>query len=96
VSQLTMTDAELKCVQFSNLSNTLLVVTYNAQLGKSTVSLWDFLDNRKEVLAKAMVPFEIHEVRWSPRVEKSHDEFATISGKIYHYWRVTNTLQMQF
>lgn len=94
VSQISIDDAELKCVHFSNYSNMLLVVSYDLASGKSTISVWDFMEGRRDYLAKSVVPFEVQDARWNPYLNNSADEFVTISSSVYHYWRITQTMQM--
>ena len=97
-SQIAIDDQEIVCVEFSNNSNSLLVVSSNAnpENPRSTVAIWDFLDGRREYLAKSVLPFMILDARWNPYMKSSSDEFVTISHKKYHYWRVTEQLQMQY
>ena len=97
VSQIAIDDHEIICVEFSNGSNQLLVVSSNAneQNPRSTVAIWDFMEGRREYLAKSVLPFKILDARWNPYMRTSSDEFVTISEKKYHYWRVTETLQLQ-
>ena len=98
VGQVSIDDNELVCVEFSNSSNSLLVVSSNGNQAnpRSTVAIWDFLEGRREYLAKSVLPFLIIDARWNPYIKTSSDEFVTISAKKYHYWRVTESLQMQF
>lgn len=90
VSQIAIDDNEIACVQFSNSSNALLVVSTNGneENPRSTVAIWDFLDGRREYLAKSVLPFIIVDARWNPYIKTSADEFVTISHRKYHYWRV--------
>jgi len=94
VSQIAIDDQELVCVEFSNSSNSLLVISTNGNEAhpRSTVAIWDFLDGRKEYLAKSVLPFIIVDARWNPYMRTSADEFVTISHKKYHYWRVSEQL----
>jgi len=98
VSQIAIDDQELICVEFSNSSNSLLVISTNGNEAhpRSTVAIWDFLDGRKEYLAKSVLPFIIVDARWNPYMRTSADEFVTISHKKYHYWRVSEQLQLQY
>ena len=91
MSQIAIDDQELVCVEFSNSSNSLLVVSSNANEAnpRSTVAIWDFMDGCREYLAKSVLPFHIIDVRWNPYIKTSADEFVTISRNKYHYWRVT-------
>jgi len=81
-------------VEFSNSSNSLLVVSSNGSESnpRSTVAIWDFLEGRREYLAKSVLPFLVIDARWNPYIKTSADEFVTISQKKYHYWRVTEQL----
>lgn len=88
VSQITVDDHELKCVYFSNYNNMLLVVSYDGK-SKSTISVWDFMEGRRDYLAKSVVPFEVKDARWNPYLNNTADEFVTISDNVYHYWRIT-------
>jgi len=90
-SQITIDDFEIKCVHFSNYSNFLLVVSYDGK-GKSTISMWDFMDGHRDYLAKSIVPFEVNDARWNPYLNNTTDEFVTICNNVYHYWRITQTL----
>lgn len=58
--------------------------------------MWDFLDGRREYLAKSVLPFIIVDARWNPYIKTSAEEFVTISRRKYHYWRITDDLQMQY
>ena len=98
VSQIAIDDQQLVCVEFSNSSNSLLVVSTNGNQAnpRSTVAIWDFMEGRKDYLAKSMLPVLLIDARWNPYIKTSADEFVTISAKQYHYWRVTEQLQLQF
>ena len=76
----------------------LLVVSYNGDDAnpRATIAVWDFLDGRKEYLCKSVLPFKILDARWNPYIKTSTDEFVTISSQKYHYWRITQTLHMQY
>ena len=96
VSQIAIDDQEIISVEFSNSSNSLLVVSSNANEAnpRSTIAVWDFLDGRREYLAKSVLPFLVVDARWNPYIKTSADEFVTISKRKYHYWRITDDLQM--
>ncbi len=79
VSQITVSDFELKCVQFSNYSNMILVVSYDGKQN-STISVWDFMEGRRDWLAKSVVPFEVQDARWNPYLNNTADEFVTVSS----------------
>lgn len=66
----------------------LLVVSYDGYQ-KTTLAVWDFMDGRKDWLAKSVVPFEVIDARWNPYINNTADEFVTISKDMYHYWRIT-------
>lgn len=84
----------MRGVYFSNYSNMLLVISYDSKRGQSTVSVWDFLDGRREYFCKSIVPFEIVGASWNPYLNAEADEFVTICKTTYHYWRITKTLQL--
>ena len=95
VSQITVNDNEIKCVYFSNYNNMILVVSYDGKQ-KSTIAVWDFMEGRKDFLAKSVVPFEVKDARWNPYLNNIADEFVTISDNVYHYWRITKNMQIQY
>ena len=90
VSQIAIDDQEIICVHFSNYSNLLLVVSTDGQ--KSTIAVWDFLDGRRDLLCKSIVPFKVIDARWNPYIKEQSDEFVTICEDSYHYWRITREL----
>ena len=94
VSQIAIDDEDVRGVYFSNYSNMLLVISYDSKRGQSTVSVWDFLDGRREYFCKSIVPFEIVGAAWNPYLNAEADEFVTICKTTYHYWRITKTLQL--
>ena len=75
----------------------LLVISYNGIDGnpRSTITVYDFLDGRKDYFCKSVIAFKIKDARWNPyyNVDGS-DEFVTISDQKYHYWRIDKTLNM--
>lgn len=91
MSQIAIDDHEIVCVEFSNYSNMLLVVSYNGNDAnpRSTIAVWDFLEGRRDYLAKNISPFKVLDARWNPYIKTSADEFVTISEQKYHYWRIT-------
>ena len=93
ISQIAVEDAEITCVQFSNFNNMILVVSWDGK-GRSTIGVWDFKEGRRDFLSKSVVPFKIHDARWNPYIKQSGDEFVTISDSVYHYWRITEHLQL--
>lgn len=101
MNQISIEDAEIMSVEFSKNSNMLLVISYNgAQSGtsnaRSTLQLYDFLDGRRDIFCKSIVPFRIHAAKWNFHAEYDGDEFVTLSGSDYYYWRITEALQMQY
>jgi len=76
----------------------LLVVSSTKQGDEvvSTLTVWDFIDGHKDIFCKSMVPIRILESQWNPYVQKNSDEFVTISERCYHYWRITENLQLQY
>ena len=73
----------------------LLVVSYDGK-SKTTISVWDFMEGRRDYLAKSVVPFEVKDAKWNPYLNNTADEFVTISDNMYHYWRITKNMQMQY
>ena len=71
----------------------LLVVSEDSNK-RSTLAVWDFMEGRRDFLARSVVPFSVTDVRWNPYLRTSADEFVSISSNNYHYWRITNNLQM--
>ena len=98
VSQIAIDDTEIVCVEFSPAASMLLVVSYNGDDAnpRATIAVWDFLDGRREYLCKSVLPFKILDARWNTFDWTSTDEFVTISAQKYHYWRITQTLHMQY
>ena len=101
MNQISIEDVEIMTVEFSKNSNMLLVVSYNgASKGtsgaRSTLLLYDFLDGRRDIFCKSIVPFRIHSARWNFHAEYQADEFVSLSDHEYHYWRITEALQMQY
>jgi hypothetical protein len=84
-------DYQINSVQFSNLANMLLVVSQDEK-GNSSLIVWDFLEGRRDFLAKSIVPFSVLDVRWNPYLRTAADEFVSLSKHNYHYWRITNNL----
>ena len=74
----------------------MLLVVSEDDKGKSSLIVWDFLEGRRDFLAKSIVPFSVLDVRWNPYLRTSADEFVSLSKHNYHYWRITNHLQMQY
>ena len=77
----------------------LLVVSSTTQGDEaitSTLTVWDFLDGHKDIFCKSMIPIAINQSTWNPYVEQNADEFVTISDRCYHYWRVTENLQLHY
>ncbi len=56
----------------------ILVVSYDGKQN-STISVWDFMEGRRDWLAKSVVPFEIKDARWNPYLNNTADEFVTVS-----------------
>ena len=54
------------------------------------------MEGRRDWLAKSIVPFEIKDARWNPYLNNTADEFVTVSQEVYHYWRITQAMQMQY
>jgi len=84
-------------VEFSKNSNMLLVVSYNSedersQQARSSISVWDFLDGKRDVFCKSVVPFKVNDAKWNPNLRLPSDEFISISSDKYHYWRIKEGL----
>jgi len=87
-------------VEFSVHSNMLLVISrsQNNQYGNqtdviSTISVWDFLEGHKDILCKSQLPMNVIDGRWNYYLADSN-EFVTISERKYHYWKISNTLNL--
>lgn len=74
----------------------ILVVSYSTSAARSTIQIWDFNDGRQDFFSKSVVPFQVLDARWNPYLKSENDEFITIAPDCYHYWRVTENLQMQY
>jgi hypothetical protein len=78
----------------------MLLVVSSSKQGEdninTTVSVWDFIDGHKDIFCKSMLPIPVKAACWNPYVEGSGDEFCTISDRCYHYWRITENLQLQY
>lgn len=99
LNQIAISDAQIDSVEFSGYSNMLLVVSSTRQGEESVTSaitVWDFMDGHKDIFCKSMIPIGIKESCWNPYLEKNADEFVTISDRCYHYWRITENLQIQY
>lgn len=99
VNQIAISDGQIDSVEFSGLSNMLLVVSSTRQGEESlisTLTVWDYIDGHKDTFCKSMIPIPIKESAWNPYLEKNADEFVTISDRCYHYWRMTPELQLQY
>jgi hypothetical protein len=98
VNCLTIEDHELVTVEFSKNSNMLLVVSFNNQAGdkeRSTLSVWDFMEGRRDYFCKSVVPFKVLSAKWNFYLDQA-DEFVSITQTKYHYWRIDKNLQMQY
>ena len=60
----------------------------------STLSVWDFIDGHRDIFCKSMVPMEMRAAAWNPYLQMNADEFVSISDRVYHYWRITENLQL--
>lgn len=77
----------------------LLVLSTNGLEGsdaRSTVAVWDFLDGTKDYFAKSTVPMKINDACWNTYTKNSCDEWVTVCDRKYHYWRMTEQLQIQY
>lgn len=75
----------------------LLVVSYNGEdpsstQARSSVSVWDYLEGRRDIFCKSVVPFKIDDAKWNPNLRLPSDEFISISKDKYHYWRIKEGL----
>jgi hypothetical protein len=99
LNHIAISDAQIDSVEFSGYSNMLLVISSTKQGEDQTIStltVWDFLDGRRDIFSKSMLPIPIKEGCWNPYLEKNGDEFVTIADRCYHYWRITGDLQLQY
>lgn len=76
----------------------LLVISRSHKQGSegeivSTISVWDFLDGHKDILCKSQLPMNVIDGRWNYWLGDSN-EFVTISERKYHYWKISNTLNL--
>ena len=77
----------------------LLVVSSTKQDQDSihtTLTVWDFIDGHKDIFCKSMIPLPVLQSAWNPYLNKNSDEFVSISPKCYHYWRISENLQLQY
>jgi hypothetical protein len=83
-------------VEFSGYSNMLLIVSSTQQGDQvnSAVTVWDFMDGHKDIFCKSIMPIAITHACWNPYLKKNADEFVTISGRSYFYWRISENLQL--
>jgi hypothetical protein len=84
-------------VEFSKNSNMLLVVSYNgederSQQARSSISVWDFLEGRRDVFCRTEIPVKVTDAKWNPNLSLPSDEFISISSDKYHYWRIKQGL----
>lgn len=96
LNQIAISDSYVCEVEFAPLSNMLLVVSQDAERTKSTVAVWDFLEGCKDVFCKSQWPEKIVTAMWNPYTSIDVSEFVTVCEKTYQYWRITNTLQLQY
>ena len=98
LNTIAVNDETIETIEFSGRSNMLLVVSSSVQSGElvSTLSIWDFMDGHKDIFCKSMVPVKIHGAAWNPYLSHNADEFVTIADRTYHYWKVSDTLQLQY
>lgn len=61
----------------------------------SCISVWDFLEGHKDILCKSHLPMNVIDGRWNYYLGDS-TEFVTLSERKYHYWKITNTLNLQY
>ena len=94
VNQIAINDQRLISVEFSSRSNMLLVVS-QSDAGSSCVSVWDFLDGHKDILCRSHLPSEVTDARWNYFLGDSN-EFVTVSGRKYHFWKITPNLTLQY
>lgn len=99
LNQIAISDAQIDSVEFSGYSNMLCVVS-NTRQGDdqivSTITVWDFIDGHKDIFCKSMIPIAVKASAWNPYLERSADEFVTLSDRCYHYWRINEILQLQY
>jgi hypothetical protein len=78
----------------------MLLVVSNTKQGEesitSTLTVWDFIDGHKDIFSKSMIPLPVVYSQWNPYTQKNGDEFVTISDRCYHYWRISENLQLQY
>ena len=78
----------------------MLLVVSSTKQGEdklvSTLTVWDFIDDHKDIFAKSMIPIPIIEGAWNPYTQECSDEFVTVSDRCYHYWRINDKLQLQY
>eukprot|EP00347_Sterkiella_histriomuscorum_P023802 403333335 len=109
LNQIAINDSEIISVEFSVHSNMLLVISRsqnnnsfdNEKISQkqsdivSTISVWDFLEGHKDILCKSQLPMNVLDGRWNYYLPESN-EFVTISERKYHYWKISNTLSLQY
>jgi len=83
-------DTEIINAEFSKNSNMILVASWNGDSKNplSTVSVWDFMNGRKEVFCKSVIPWKINEICWNGYETADSSEFCTLSDQVYHYWQI--------
>jgi WD40 repeat protein len=93
-----VSDEQIEAVEFSAQSNMLLVISSNKQSGEiaSTLTVWDFIDGHREIFCKSMVPLRVKAAAWNPFIKDNADEFVSISDRVYHYWRISKHLELQY
>jgi hypothetical protein len=98
LNQIAISEKHLISVEFAPLSNMLLVVSSDSldQDAKSTIAVWDFLDGCKDVFCKSQMPRKIVGAKWNPYTSIDVSEFVTLCEGSYHYWRVSNNLQLDY
>lgn len=98
LNQIAISDTYLINVEFSPMSNMLLVISSDSLEGpcRSTIAVWDFLEGCRDVFCKSMIPKRITDAKWNRFTGVDVSEFVTVCSDEYHYWRVTNNLKLQF
>ena len=95
LNQIAINDQYVMAVEFSPNSNMLLVLSYSETEKTSSINIWDFLDGHKDILCKSNMPGQVLAGRWNNYISDSN-EFVTISQRKYHYWKISNSLTLQY
>lgn len=54
------------------------------------------MDGHRDIFCKSMVPLQVKAAAWNLYIKDAADEFISIGDRVYHYWRISKELQLQY